>query len=565
MGYQDNHIIRLDSLRDSGISKDDLLHGDFVVVKSQGSGGVDSFWNKSLRSSIYLVSMKDGSRRLLQKDALRTGISYSPDNNYVLLYDGETGNYYSHQVNSGTTRNISSTVPYPLDAHKELFNKQYPVGTAGWSKDSRYVFVYDRYDIWRLDSDGAVPPLNVTRYYGRKHGISLRFLSAPEIGAVLYAFNETTKENGFFKLKTLSGSTPVKLSMEKSLIYYPQAEYYHSYNSFKPILSRNGQVYLVMKGSASEYPNLFTSTNLMVFKQQTNLQPQLNYNWMVSEPLSWKLNDTLTSQGVLYKPENFDPQKKYPVILFFYEKGSDELHNFLFPEPTDGFLPIPYFVSRGYLVCVPDIHYQRGEAGESAFRSVMSVANALIKNSWVDSTKLGLSGFSFGGFEVNYIVTRTNRFAAAAPGAGIVNFISFYGSISVNGSRQGLQEDGQARMGGSLWDKPDAYLNNSPILYANKVNTPMLIVHNTADGNVPFAQAEEWFLALRRLRKKVWLLQYDGEYHGFTSFKAAADYTIRLEQFFNHYLKNSAQPQWMISGIPARLKGVTNGLSLDFK
>jgi dipeptidyl aminopeptidase/acylaminoacyl peptidase len=173
---------------------------------------------------------------------------------------------------------------------------------------------------------------------------------------------------------------------------------------------------------------------------------------------------------------------------------------------------------------------------------------------------MGIQGHSFGGYEVNYLVTRTNMFAAAAEAAGASNLVSKYGSGGVNS--QWISEEGQYRFGGTLWQKKEQYISNSPVLNSDKVQTPLLVMHNKEDDAVPFTQAVEWFTALRRLGKKVWLLQYDGHGHQLGG-KAADDYTIRLTQFFDYYLKGAAPPIWLTKVRPAQLKGVDSGLELD--
>ncbi len=298
----------------------------------------------------------------------------------------------------------------------------------------------------------------------------------------------------------------------------------------------------------------------------SNLQPQKDYNWLTAELVNWTLPDGQPSQGILYKPENFDPTRKYPVIFNYYEKQSDGLFDYLEPGLSGSAnIDISWYVSRGYLVFLPDIHYKIGHTGESIVNSVVSAAEYLSKMPWVDSKRMGINGHSWGGYETNYLVTHTDIFAAAAEGAGASDMISNYGSIA--GTYQGLNqsnmEAGQHRIGATLWQRPDLYIENSAILKADQVTTPFLMMHNKADEVVPWPQAIELYLDLRRLGKKVWLLQYDNEGHNIHDPKNQIDYTIRLTQFFDHYLKDAPPPRWMTEGIPARLRGVERRLELD--
>jgi dipeptidyl aminopeptidase/acylaminoacyl peptidase len=315
--------------------------------------------------------------------------------------------------------------------------------------------------------------------------------------------------------------------------------------------------------SATESPNYFSTTDFKNFTRLSDLHPEKNYNWLTTELLTWKTLDGSFSQGVLYKPENFDPHKKYPVIFHYYQILSDGLNAYLKPEPSDGRLHIPWFVSNGYLVFTPDIHFKIGEPGNSAYNAVISAANYLSKMPFIDAKKMGIQGISFGGFQTNYLVTHTNIFAAACSASGATDLIGKYGSLKEEStSSQGYYETGQGRIGATLWQRPDLYIKNSPVLRADKVITPFLIFHTTNDSGVLFPQAIEFFTALRRLGKKVWMLEYNEGDHG-VSGKSAADFSIRLGQFFDHYLKGALPPKWMTQGIPAKMKGIENGLELD--
>jgi dipeptidyl aminopeptidase/acylaminoacyl peptidase len=284
---------------------------------------------------------------------------------------------------------------------------------------------------------------------------------------------------------------------------------------------------------------------------------------MRSELITWKTLDGQMDQGILYKPENFDPLKKYPLLVYYYERLSDDLHHFLRPELSTGRLNIPLYVSHGYLIFVPDIHYRIGWTGRSAYDAVVSGVNYLCGRKYVDRTKMGLQGHSFGGFETNYIITHTHLFAAAMSASGLSDFVSGYGNIGGNGnSHQDKYEWGQLRIGATFWEKLGLYLENSPVLRADRVTTPLLMMADKQDEIVPFEQGLVFFTALRRLGKKAWMLQYDGQGH--TVFdKASLDLTIRMFQFFNYYLKGEPPPAWMTKGIPARLKGMESGLETD--
>lgn len=282
---------------------------------------------------------------------------------------------------------------------------------------------------------------------------------------------------------------------------------------------------------------------------------------MTSRLVNWKTFDSADCQGILYVPEDFNPANKYPLIVHYYEKRSDELNQYIFPTLASGDINIPWFVSNGYIVFVPDIHYKMGYPGASAYNCIVSGAEMLARNRWIDKQRMGLQGHSFGGYETNYVITHSKMFAAAMSASAVCDLINQYLSLWHNGlGQEGFVEMGQIRMKFNLWQNKKLYILNSPVFNADQVNTPLLMMNNKGDNVVSFSQGAEFYLALRRLGKKVWMLQYDGEGHSIDSPKAEVDYTKRMTEFFDYFLKNRSEPQWMRVGIPAADKGCMDGL-----
>jgi dipeptidyl aminopeptidase/acylaminoacyl peptidase len=267
----------------------------------------------------------------------------------------------------------------------------------------------------------------------------------------------------------------------------------------------------------------------------------------------------------LYKPENFDSKKKYPVIIHIYERLSQNLNKFQRPGATNGALDIAWFVSQGYLVFTPDIHYKVGYPGLSAYNSVIGAVKYLSKFKWVNIKSIGIQGHSFGGYETNFIISHSKLFAAGISSSGVSNFISSYGSLETNvgTSHQFIYEMGQNRLSSTMWENPSVYIENSPIFRVDKISAPMLTVANKKDGRVNFDQGVEFFTAMRRLGKRAWMLQYDDEDHGIDHKKCYKDYLVRSTQFFDHYLKGTNAPRWMLYGVPAKVKVIETGLELD--
>lgn len=321
--------------------------------------------------------------------------------------------------------------------------------------------------------------------------------------------------------------------------------------------ARDANVYIVQRTPAGGSPNYFYTTNFKDFTPLSNLRPEKDWNWFITESHTWQSLDNTTVNGTLYKPENFDSTKKYPLIFYCGDKMPEVA------QPSDGRLNIPSFTSNGYLVFVPEIRLKTGAPGRSIYNTIISALNYLSKYSWVDTGKLGLQGFELGAYAANYMVTHTKHFAAVCSAAGLTDLISAYGSLDGNGDSQAPMIEGEPyRLGATLWDNPDLYIENSPIFDADKVTTPLLMMHNKSDDKVPFAQAIELFTGLRRLQKEAWLLQYDDGAHTLHG-PSAVDFSVRMAQFFDHYLKGAPAPVWMTRGIPARMKGIVSGLELD--
>jgi dipeptidyl aminopeptidase/acylaminoacyl peptidase len=213
----------------------------------------------------------------------------------------------------------------------------------------------------------------------------------------------------------------------------------------------------------------------------------------------------------------------------------------------------------------PDIFYANALPGKSAYDYIVSGARALVKKGWVDSTKMGLQGQSWGGYQAAYIITKTKLFAAAWAGAPVANMTSAYGGIRWESgmNRQFQYERSLSRIGATLWQNTKSYLDNSPLFTLPKVTTPLVIMANDADGAVPWYQGIEMFTAMRRLGKQVWMLNYNGEAHNLVERKNRKDIQIREQQFFDWKLKGEKPAVWLTKGVPAVEKGISWGLETD--
>jgi len=578
------HVLQLEQKRDGLFWGRKLNEGggyNFFLT-AINSDTATSYWLAKKKPDIYLVNTHNGEKTCIFKqfqgwDEMQGWeINFSIGGKYLWWYDRKKKAYFTYSIADRITRNISSKIPFSL--YDELWDGPafpYPYGAAFWLKNDGALFVYDRYDIWQLDPEGKTLPINITHGYGRKNKIVLRnvykqgrwySVQEPPVTyndtLLLCGFNEINKYNGFYKQELAGQRGPVELIMSPKVFYF-SANFSGVDFSRWILKAKKADHYVLFSMSTTEYPNIQVTADFKNFEAVSDLQPQKEYNWLTCELRRWKTFSGKDGEGLLYKPENFDPSIKYPVILYFYERLSAGLNKFPQPGLSTGRINIPWFVSHGYLVFCPDIHYKVGDPGTGIYDYVVSAAEMLKRLPWVEGKHMAIQGHSFGGFEVNYLITRTNMFAAAAEAAGQSDMVSGAGSGAFGVTAgHSFTELGSYRMGVSIWQNPQAYIRNSPVFNADKISTPLLMMHNKKDSNVPWLQAVELFTALRRLGKQCWMLQYDGEDHITYSSNPRLDYTVRLEQFFDHFLKGKPAPKWMTDGVPVYLKGIERGLEL---
>jgi dienelactone hydrolase len=534
------------------------------LIKKTSDAIGESTWNKTVVSPCFKVSLTDGTRF---KDTIPDGVS-SPHGDFIIYYDRKSQCICSYELHTNKHRVLTNKIRIEWSSLSDIDKgwPENPRSIGGWSNNGKSVYVCDRYDIWMLDPSGISSPVNLTNGYGKRNKIIFQFTIKKNLidvksGIFLTAFNTVNNQNGFFSL--VLGSDP-KLCFMGNEICDPAEMSITGRIGIKrsPIKADKAKAFLVVSNTEKSFPNLFYTNDFRLFKRITNYQPQKKYNWYSTELITWKGQDGSDLKGVLYKPDDFDPNKKYPVIFNYYDKVSDNLHEYLNPSDSGLGFNIPSFVSSGYLVFTPDILFSPGNPGKGVLNSIIPAVKYISSLPYVDGKKIGATGISFGGWSTNYLLSHTDLFAAACTQSGVTDMISNYNSIREFGSNQGYYELGQGRMSNMLWENMQSYISNSPVYRAEKVTTPFLMFHTTNDGAVDFNQALEFFIALRRLGKKVWMLEYPNGNHGVWG-REAIDFSIRLKQFFDYYLKDNAAPRWMIQGIPANKKGIKDGLDLQ--
>jgi dipeptidyl aminopeptidase/acylaminoacyl peptidase len=497
-------------------------------------------------ADIYLVDATTGQRRLLVKKN-RGQTTWSPSGRYLLIFDG--ADWSTVSVPDGKTVNLTAALGVKFfNEDTDTPGTPSSYGSAGWTKDGKYVLLYDRYDIWKAAPDGT-GARNITAGYGRAHEIRLRYVRTetdprerwidPAKPMLLQGENLKTMDSGFFR-GSLDGGAPEQLIMAAK-----------SFSA--PVKAKHADVYLLTGQTFHEFPDLIaTDGSFRQMRQVSDANPQKSQLlWGTSELVGFKNIDGVPLQAALYKPENFDARKKYPMIVYIYERLTQNLNRFVNPAPGHN-INISYYVSNGYLVLEPDIVYTTGYPGQSALKCVLPAVQAVVDRGIVDESAIGIQGHSWGGYQIAYMVTQTNRFRAAEAGAPVADMISAYDGIrwGTGITRQFQYERTQSRIGGSIWQYPTRFIENSPIFWADRVQTPVMILQNDGDDAVPWYQGIEYFLALRRLGKEVYLFNYNGQPHGLRNRADQKDFTIRLQQYFDHFLKGAPAPAWMTRGVP---------------
>jgi len=531
-------------------------NSDFYLGIDKNPYKISSSWIQPDQVDIYSINYKTGLNQLIA-EGVQQGYSISPMGKYITWFESSDTSWYAYSNETGQKYPLTKELPVKFGNElNDIPNIPDAYGVAGWITNDESILIYDRFDIWKINPINFISASKLTN--GREQNIVFRFQDLnkdslninPDEKILLGTLNETNWQEGFCE-------TVINQPEIKNLITVD--------NKFISIYkSKNADKIIFQKMSYNEFPDLWSSDlSFQNYKKISDANPQQkDYLWGTVEIINWKGFNGEDLKGLLYKPENFDESKKYPMISYFYEKYTDRFHQYYSPTPSRSVINFPLYNSNGYLIFIPDISYEIGYPGRSAYNVILSGSKYLADSfAYVDKENIGIQGQSWGGYQVAYLVTRTDFFKAAMSGAPVSNMTSAYGGIRwESGVNRIFQyEKEQSRIGGTLWEKFDLFIENSPLFKAVKVTTPLLIMANDGDGAVPWQQGIEFFVSLRRLDKKVWLLNYNGDEHNLMKWPNRVDLSIRMKQFFDYYLKGEPIPEWMKSGIPALEKGLKSG------
>ncbi len=554
--------IETNILRRSNLSRNNTLN--LVILWDDQKYAIEGTWKNSVRNDFHLMDLQTGVTRLISEGDDRS-MSISPDDSFLVWYDRKDSSWYGMDTYTLSPFCITCGMKTPF------YDEQYDnpgtapsYGIAGWGDNGNSLLLNSRYDIWRFDLKRKEAPICLTSDGISNHETVYRYIRTEPFklflrtrdNMILSTFNKKTKEGGYASILYNRPGKPAVLVSTN-----------HKYTALER--ARKSEQLIWIREGFNEFPEVWTG--LPSFKKPlmlSNLGREYVgfYHGKVSL-VRWQAPDGRKYEGLLSVPENRSVDDKLPMIVTFYERHTDDMNRFRNYAPSRSVINTAQYLSHGYIVFEPDINYGTGTPGEDALNAVFSGTKHIISMGIVDSARIGIQGQSWGGYQVAYIITRTNIFAAAMAGAAVSNMTSAYNAIRWENGRARLfqYEEGQSRIGKTLWDNAglNRYVENSPVFFADRITTPLLMMHNDNDGAVPWSQSIELYLALRRLKKPSWLLVYNNESHNLTRWPNRIDLNIRMKQFFDHYLKDAPAPVWMTSGRPAVIKGVDDCYRLN--
>lgn len=495
----------------------------------------------------YLLRLNGEKPVLLQEKIGFTTSRFSPDGKYIISYKEENNHFYIVEVQNRNSRCLTCEIN---DNWLEDVNGQphqpSPEFKIYWENDRQHLWFIAQHDLYRINIESLIhQKLSV----GKGKELQQEFYILNWDQDSLYIDPSRIFIQAFSKLDKITRI--YKVENNQMILMH---EIFANVSGLQKLENTNQISYRI--STVANYPDIILNDmNFANPKPLTQINAQQkNFNWANVELVEWKTKKGIPLQGLLYTPENLDIEKSYPMIVYYYELNSENIHRHWTPRPTASIVFPTEYASAGYVIFIPDIRYEPGYPAQGAYDCIMSGTDfVLSKYKFIDSTRMGLQGQSWGGYQTAQLITMTQRYKAAMAGAPVSNMFSAYGGIRWGSgmSRQFQYEHTQSRIGATIWEKPELYTLNSPIFHLPKVNTPLMIMHNDNDGAVPWYQGIELYMGLRRLEKPVWLLNYNKDEHNLMKEANRRDLSIRMRQFFDHYLLDAEQPDWMSSGVKA--------------
>ena len=512
------------------------------------------------RSDYYRVDLDTGERTPIVENLMRQ-MGTSPDGKTFIYWKDDK--LIAHDLASGANTDLTPLAPVSFKDVTDDHPYELPTyGLVGWTEDGKSIVMNHRYDIWVVPLDGKTEATNLTAGVGTEQKIRFRIVSEGGGGGGrggrgggggsrtidlsetlrLSAYGDYTKKSGYFSLK--AGQQPQPIIFEDMDIG-------------APIKADSADRILFTRQTFTEFPDYWLADNdaFRNPRKLTDANPQIvDYAWSPGRVLiDYTDSRGNQLQGTLALPAGYQPGQRYPMLVYFYETMSQQHHSFQMPRYDDR-PHISTYASNGYLVLQPDIVYEIGRPGSSAVDDLTAAVEKVIELGYADPERIGLQGHSWGGYQSSYVLTQTDIFAAVVTGAPVTNLVSFYNELykSSGSVQQGIVEAGQVRMGLGVtpWNAHELYESQSALHNVEKITTPFMILHGTADGSVDWHQGLEYFNAAQRVGKKAILLSYPDEGHHLSQRPNQKDFQIRMRQFFDHYLKGDPAPKWLTDGVP---------------
>jgi dipeptidyl aminopeptidase/acylaminoacyl peptidase len=522
-----------------------MLSGDQKYAFIYNPATYEPQQNRDAPLDIYILNLETGERKLvLQNQSTGGGTSISIFEKHIAYFKNK--DWWIYDITRGLHRNLTKELGvFFSDNESDWPEEASPFGNPAWIQADNTLLVYDKYDIWSIALDGS-SARRLTK--GRENKTTYRI--APQSPQLYDKMNY----DGGYKIMYQPSE---RLVLKTEALEHKGYCFWDKKNGVQPLLDKKMHTSRLLAGQNNDcYVYQEENYNFpprLLFKQNSNSKEKVlfqsnpqhfKYNWGRSKLISYTNSKGTILNGVLFYPANYNSQIKYPMIVHLYEKQSKELYKYVNPSQNNptGF-NISNFTSNGYFVFLPDIVYEIENPGPSAVDCVVSATKKVIDSESIDRSRIGITGHSYGGYETDYIITQTDMFAAAVAGAAITDFVNGYLWVVPGYGIPNFYhyEFGQLRIGKSLYEDYPAYLRNSPLYHADKVNTPLLSWAGDQDGQVDHNQTIEFHLALRRLGKINTMLLYPGANHVLMEKKHQEDLTQRIEQWFDYYLKDKKE------------------------
>ncbi|MBI4664121.1 MAG: S9 family peptidase [Verrucomicrobia bacterium] len=495
-------------------------------------------------ADLSLVDITNGERTAIKNQLEDRYVRASPGGRY-LLYLADN-HWWTIDTTTRTVTNLTHQLPTSfIDWESDRTIKQKPpYGVPGWTTNDHAVILYDKFDLWEVAANGS-RAVRLTE--GASEEIRYRYVPLDpdqewidrEKPVYLSLFGIWTKRSGYARLMPSASPVERLVCLDKAVDSMSKA--------------KKADIYAYVVQGFDDSPDLFIAgPDLKEPKQVTATNPfQCQFAWGHSELMEYKSDPGERLQGSLFYPANYEPGRKYPMVVYVYERLSDWIHSYHGPSERD-----PYnstvFTSLGFFVLQPDIAFRPREPGLSVVECVGPAVKKVCEMGLVDPKNVGVVGHSWGGFDASFLAAQTELFAAAVAGAPITDLVSNYGNHHWNSGIAETDhiETGQQRMEVPLWEDLSAYIRNSALFHIHKMKTPLLVEVGDNDGTVFWHQGVELYNVARRAEKNVVLLVYPGEDHGLRKKPNQIDYHRRIVEWFGHYLKGEPAKPWITSGVP---------------